>query len=145
MCDDVSLQKTTGVHISSVYHFESSANCLENISLFTNHLDGSCSCTEALNLYGACILTFFGLFLCKGYTSFWNDCISSGLRGCMLIELALRGRLQLEACGMRRKSLLARKVRQTVQHSGNDHMIGRGFLLWMPPSAVFMFYMHLKE
>ncbi|VCW67098.1 unnamed protein product, partial [Gulo gulo] len=28
----------------------------------------------------------------------------------MLIELALRGRLQLEACGMRRKSLLTRKV-----------------------------------
>ncbi|CAL8348245.1 unnamed protein product [Lota lota] len=46
----------------------------------------------------------------EGYTSFWNDCISSGLRGCMLIELALRGRLQLDACGMRRKSLLARKV-----------------------------------
>ncbi|KAK1883839.1 Golgi phosphoprotein 3, partial [Dissostichus eleginoides] len=32
-----------------------------------------------------------------GYTSFWNDCISSGLRGCMLVELALRGRLTLEA------------------------------------------------
>ncbi|XP_064792640.1 Golgi phosphoprotein 3-like [Oncorhynchus masou masou] len=46
----------------------------------------------------------------EGYTSFWNDCISSGLRGCMLIELAIRGRLQLETCGMRRKSLLARKV-----------------------------------
>ncbi|CAB1319180.1 unnamed protein product [Coregonus sp. 'balchen'] len=46
----------------------------------------------------------------EGYTSFWNDCISSGLRGCMLIELAIRGRLHLEACGMRRKSLLARKV-----------------------------------
>ncbi|XP_058720057.1 uncharacterized protein LOC131592510 isoform X2 [Poecile atricapillus] len=46
----------------------------------------------------------------EGYTSFWNDCISSGLRGCMLIELALRGRLQLEACGMRRKSLLTRKL-----------------------------------
>ncbi|KAL0965808.1 hypothetical protein UPYG_G00286040 [Umbra pygmaea] len=46
----------------------------------------------------------------EGYTSFWNDCISSGLRGCMLIELALRGRLQLEACVIRRKSLLSRKV-----------------------------------
>nr|XP_014425688.1 Golgi phosphoprotein 3 [Pelodiscus sinensis] len=53
-----------------------------------------------------CKLSFF----LQGYTSFWNDCISSGLRGCMLIELALRGRLQLEACGMRRKSLLTRKV-----------------------------------
>ena len=32
----------------------------------------------------------------EGYTSFWNDCISSGLRGCILIELALRGRIELE-------------------------------------------------
>uniref|UniRef100_A0A8D2JKI6 Golgi phosphoprotein 3 n=1 Tax=Sciurus vulgaris TaxID=55149 RepID=A0A8D2JKI6_SCIVU len=46
----------------------------------------------------------------ESYISFWNDCISSGLRGCMLIELALRGRFQLEACGMRCKSILTRKV-----------------------------------
>ncbi|WKX91013.1 hypothetical protein Q1695_009674 [Nippostrongylus brasiliensis] len=46
----------------------------------------------------------------EGYTSFWNDCISSGLRGCVLIELALRGRIQLEGSGMRKKSLLTRKV-----------------------------------
>lgn len=46
----------------------------------------------------------------EGYTSFWNDCISSGLRGCILIELALRGRIELERAGMRRKSLLLRKV-----------------------------------
>lgn len=48
--------------------------------------------------------------LFQGYTSFWNDCISSGLRGCILIELALRGRLELEKAGMRRRSLLNRKV-----------------------------------
>ncbi len=46
----------------------------------------------------------------EGYTSFWNDCISSGLRGCILIELALRGRVELERAGMRRKSLLGRKI-----------------------------------
>lgn len=46
----------------------------------------------------------------EGYTSFWNDCISSGLRGCILIELALRGRVELERAGMRRKGLLTRKV-----------------------------------
>ncbi|XP_050399896.1 Golgi phosphoprotein 3 [Patella vulgata] len=46
----------------------------------------------------------------EGYTSFWNDCISSGLRGCILIELALRGRIELEKAGMRRRSLLNRKV-----------------------------------
>lgn len=46
----------------------------------------------------------------EGYTSFWNDCISSGLRGCMMIELGLRGRIELEKTGMRRKSLLNRKI-----------------------------------
>lgn len=46
----------------------------------------------------------------EGYTSFWNDCISSGLRGCMLVELALRGRIELEKSGMRRRGLLTRKV-----------------------------------
>ena len=44
------------------------------------------------------------------YTSFWNDCISSGLRGCILIELALRGRIELERAGLRRRALLNRKV-----------------------------------
>src|SRR6218665_392097 len=47
---------------------------------------------------------------CQGYTSFWNDCISSGLRGCILAELSLRGRVELEKTGMRRRSLLNRKV-----------------------------------
>jgi len=46
----------------------------------------------------------------EGYTSFWNDCISSGLRGCILIELGIRGRVELERAGMRRKGLTSRKV-----------------------------------
>jgi len=46
----------------------------------------------------------------EGYTSFWNDCISSGLRGCILIELALRGRVELERAGMRKKGLLSRRI-----------------------------------
>ncbi|CAG0924272.1 unnamed protein product [Notodromas monacha] len=46
----------------------------------------------------------------EGYTSFWNDCISSGLRGCILIELSLRGRIELEKAGLRRRSLLNRKI-----------------------------------
>lgn len=46
----------------------------------------------------------------EGYTSFWNDCISSGLRGCILIELGLRGRAELEKAGMRRRGLCSRKI-----------------------------------
>ena len=48
----------------------------------------------------------------EGYTSFWNDCISAGLRGCMLVELALRGRIILEKQVMRRRSLLLREGTQ---------------------------------
>eukprot|EP01050_Picozoa_sp_SAG11_P016398 SAG11_NODE_2234_length_3654_cov_7.757806_3_plen_117_part_00 len=29
-----------------------------------------------------------------GYTSFWNDSISYGLRGCIIAELALRGKIR---------------------------------------------------
>lgn len=46
----------------------------------------------------------------QGYTSFWNDCISSGLRGCIMVELCLRGRVELERSGMRKRGLLSRKV-----------------------------------
>ncbi|KAG8449848.1 hypothetical protein GDO86_016499 [Hymenochirus boettgeri] len=46
----------------------------------------------------------------EGYTSFWNDCISSGLRGGMLIELYLRGRVVLEPATLRKKRLIDRKV-----------------------------------
>jgi len=46
----------------------------------------------------------------QGYTSFWNDCLSSGLRGCILIELSLRGRIELEKTGPRRLDLQDRKI-----------------------------------
>eukprot|EP01135_Chromosphaera_perkinsii_P012195 Nk52_evm14s2612 gene=Nk52_evmTU14s2612 len=46
----------------------------------------------------------------EGYTSFWNDCISSGLRGCILVELALRNRIALEPQGLRKRSVVYRKV-----------------------------------
>lgn len=46
----------------------------------------------------------------EGYTSFWNDSISSGLRGAILIELALRGRADLEPAGARRRALSSRRV-----------------------------------
>lgn len=49
-------------------------------------------------------------FIAQGYTSFWNDCISTGLRGCILVELSLRGRIELEKAGMRRRGLLNRKI-----------------------------------
>lgn len=46
----------------------------------------------------------------EGYTSFWNDNISSGLRGAILMELGFRGRITLDNLGMRKRSLLNRRV-----------------------------------
>uniref|UniRef100_V9IEC0 Golgi phosphoprotein 3 n=1 Tax=Apis cerana TaxID=7461 RepID=V9IEC0_APICE len=46
----------------------------------------------------------------EGYTSFWNDCISSGLRGCILAELGFRGRVELEKAGMRKKRTIGEKT-----------------------------------
>ncbi|XP_043212884.1 Golgi phosphoprotein 3 homolog sauron-like isoform X2 [Amphibalanus amphitrite] len=57
----------------------------------------------------------------EGYTSFWNDCISSGLRGCVLVELATRGRIELEKSGPRRRRLLARKAKVLIK---NDQPTG---------------------
>lgn len=59
----------------------------------------------------------------EGYTSFWNDCISAGLRGCMLVELALRGRVQLEKQVMRRRSLLLRKVEMKNDQPTGDVLL----------------------
>lgn len=46
----------------------------------------------------------------EGYTSFWNDNISTGLRGAIIMELGFRGRISLENMGMRKRSLLSRPV-----------------------------------
>ncbi|KAI6645890.1 Golgi phosphoprotein 3 [Oopsacas minuta] len=46
----------------------------------------------------------------EGYTSFWNDCISSGLRGCFIVELGLRGRVELEKATARKRGLTSRRV-----------------------------------
>ncbi|KAF2880142.1 hypothetical protein ILUMI_26031 [Ignelater luminosus] len=45
-----------------------------------------------------------------GYTSFWNDSLSVGLRGCIIAELSFRGRIQLEPASMRRRALTSRKL-----------------------------------
>lgn len=46
----------------------------------------------------------------QGYTSFWNDCLSAGLRGCILAELVLRQRIAIEKGNRRKVGLYLRKV-----------------------------------
>ena len=89
----------------------------------------------------------------QGYTSFWNDCISSGLRGCVLVELAARGRIELEKSGPRRRRLLARKVRPRVTSHPDMACLGRfvpipvsawlpdvKFRGWRGPGDIFILY-----
>ncbi len=39
----------------------------------------------------------------QGYLSFWNDNISYALRGCIVLELAFRGRISMEKDPSRRR------------------------------------------
>lgn len=58
----------------------------------------------------------------EGYVSFWNDYISTGLRGCILIDLFLRGRIRLDSGG-RARSVLTRKVVLTNDTPTDDPLL----------------------
>ncbi|EJT75837.1 vacuolar protein sorting-associated protein 74 [Gaeumannomyces tritici R3-111a-1] len=50
----------------------------------------------------------------QGYLSFWNDNISYALRGCIVIELAFRGRISMQKDPARRRFPLADRVVEVV-------------------------------
>jgi len=53
----------------------------------------------------------------QGYLSFWNDNISYALRGCIVIELAFRGRIAMQRDSARRRFPLADRVIEVVDES----------------------------
>jgi Golgi phosphoprotein 3 len=53
----------------------------------------------------------------QGYLSFWNDNISYALRGCIVIELAFRGRIAMEKDSNRRRFPLADRTIEVVDDS----------------------------
>lgn len=50
----------------------------------------------------------------QGYLSFWNDNISYALRGCIVIELAFRGRISMQKDSNRRRFPLAERLIEVV-------------------------------
>ncbi|XP_006456326.1 hypothetical protein AGABI2DRAFT_195493 [Agaricus bisporus var. bisporus H97] len=60
----------------------------------------------------------------QGYLSFWNDNISYALRGCILIELALRRRIALVKDPNRRRLLLPERLVEVI----NDRQTGETIL-----------------
>ncbi|RSH92408.1 hypothetical protein EHS25_008823 [Saitozyma podzolica] len=59
-----------------------------------------------------------------GYLSFWNDNISYALRGCILIELALRRRIAMVRDPSRRRLALADRLIEVI----DDHQTGETIL-----------------
>lgn len=50
----------------------------------------------------------------QGYLSFWNDNISYALRGCIVIELAFRGRISMQKDASRRRFPLPDRVIEVI-------------------------------
>jgi golgi phosphoprotein 3 len=50
----------------------------------------------------------------QGYLSFWNDNISYALRGCIVIELAFRGRISMQNDSARRRFPLSDRIIEVV-------------------------------
>ncbi|BFZ56848.1 Vacuolar protein sorting-associated protein 74 [Savitreella phatthalungensis] len=50
----------------------------------------------------------------EGYLSFWNDNISFTLRGCIVIELAIRGKISMQGDSSRRRFPLADRLIEVV-------------------------------
>lgn len=53
----------------------------------------------------------------QGYLSFWNDNISYALRGCIVIELAFRGRISMQRDSSRRRFPLADRLIEVVDEA----------------------------
>ncbi|KAL9557922.1 hypothetical protein MBANPS3_001152 [Mucor bainieri] len=60
----------------------------------------------------------------QGYLSFWNDSISYALRGCIVIELALRGRIAMVKDSNRRKYPLCDRYIEVI----NENLTGEVLL-----------------
>ena len=50
----------------------------------------------------------------QGYLSFWNDNISYALRGCIVVELAFRGRISMQKDSSRRRFPLADRTIEVI-------------------------------
>ncbi|CAH0559383.1 unnamed protein product [Brassicogethes aeneus] len=55
-------------------------------------------------------ILLLGLKEREGFVSFWNDSISLALRGCMLVDLELMGKIVMEPVSFKKKTFKARKV-----------------------------------
>ncbi|KAJ9652333.1 Vacuolar protein sorting-associated protein 74 [Neophaeococcomyces mojaviensis] len=59
----------------------------------------------------------------QGYLSFWNDNISYALRGCIVIELAFRGKISMQKDSSRRRFPLADRVIEVIDENQTGEVL----------------------
>ncbi|KKF92829.1 Vacuolar protein sorting-associated protein 74 [Ceratocystis platani] len=59
----------------------------------------------------------------QGYLSFWNDNISYALRGCIVMELALRGRISMQKDASRRRFPLPERVIEVIDDTQTGEVL----------------------
>ncbi|CDH54614.1 vacuolar protein sorting-associated protein 74 [Lichtheimia corymbifera JMRC:FSU:9682] len=105
----------------SPHHNATSPSSEKKIAYDPDDIDDSKS-TPRLTLMEEVLL--LGLKDRQGYLSFWNDSISYALRGCIVMELALRGRIAMVKDSNRRKYPLTDRYIEVI----NDKLTGEVLL-----------------
>lgn len=59
----------------------------------------------------------------QGYLSFWNDNISYALRGCIVIELAFRGKISMQKDSSRRRFPLADRTIEVIDEGQTGEVL----------------------
>ncbi|CAI4214650.1 unnamed protein product [Parascedosporium putredinis] len=59
----------------------------------------------------------------QGYLSFWNDNISYALRGCIVLELAFRGRISMQKDSSRRRFPLPDRVIEVIDETPTGEVL----------------------
>lgn len=59
----------------------------------------------------------------QGYLSFWNDNISYALRGCIVLELAFRGRVSMQKDSSRRRFPLADRLIEVIDDTQTGEVL----------------------
>lgn len=59
----------------------------------------------------------------QGYLSFWNENISYALRGCIVLELAFRGRISMQKDSSRRRFPLADRIIEVVDDTQTGEVL----------------------
>lgn len=94
--------------------YETSGENGHKIAFDPRDLDSNAEAAKQSKLTLMEEILLMGLKDKQGYLSFWNDNISYALRGCIVLELAFRGRISMQKDSARRRFPLAERIIEVV-------------------------------